>query len=61
MCFHLFVFVLGVEVPIDLSSPAAPKNTFDTTATLEDLGVSLTRGREGIREHVAALINMDPS
>ena len=53
--------VLGVEVPIDLSSPAAPKNTFDTTATLEDLGVSLTRGREGIREHVAALINMDPS
>jgi dTDP-glucose 4,6-dehydratase len=53
--------LLGVEVPIDLSSPAAPKNTFDTAATLEDLGVSLTRGRDGIRDHVASLINMGPS
>ena len=48
--------LLGVDAKIDLSSPAAPKNTFDTTDVEADLGVAMDRGLAGIREHLAALI-----
>ena len=48
--------LLGIESEIDLSSPPAPKNMFDSAAVREDLGVSLDRGFGGIRDHLEALI-----
>jgi nucleoside-diphosphate-sugar epimerase len=48
---------LGVDVPIDFSSPAQPKNTFTKNAALS-LGVQLDRGHEGIRTHLRELIEM---
>ena len=47
---------LGVELDIDDSSPSAPKNMFDTSATVEDLGVSLDRGFDGITRHIDEMI-----
>ena len=48
--------LLGVQAEIDLSSPPGPKNTFDSTAVRDDLGVRLDRGFDGIRAHLDALI-----
>ena len=48
---------LGVEVPIDSSSPSQPKNTFTKDAA-RTLGVSLDRGPEGIRRHLRELIGI---
>ena len=48
--------LLGIERDIDLSSPPEPKNMFETGAVREDLGVSLDRGFDGIREHLERLI-----
>jgi len=48
--------LLGVDARVDLSSPPAPKNTFSTVATREILGVALDRGHDGIRTHIAELI-----
>lgn len=46
--------VLGVEVEIDRSSPASPKNTF-TKDGAHDLGVEMSRGLDGIRAHLTDL------
>ena len=50
--------LLGAEVKIDDSSPPAPKNTFEKGAVQDDLGVQMDRGHQGIREHLAALIDL---
>ena len=55
---HVIAERLGVQLDIDDSSPPAPKNMFDTSATLNDLGVSLDRGFDGIRRHIDELIEM---
>ena len=46
---------LGVNVPIDFSSPANPVNTFTKDAA-RSLGVQLDRGQDGIRAHLRELI-----
>ena len=48
--------LLGVKVEIDDSSPAAPKNSFDTSDVEADLGVAMNRGHDGIRRHLSELI-----
>ncbi len=48
---------LGREVDVDLSSPTAPKNVFDTSETRDVLGVSVDRGHDGIREHVRTVLD----
>ena len=52
--------LLGLDVEIDASSPPAPKNSFDTTDVMNDLGVAMDRGHEGIRKHLAELIEASP-
>ena len=47
--------LLGVDVEIDMSSPAEPKNVF-TKDAVQSLGVGMDRGHEGIREHLRELI-----
>ena len=47
--------VLGVEAEIEISSPPAPKNSFDTSDVTADLGVAMDRGHEGIKAHLAEL------
>ena len=48
--------LLGCDVEVDLSSPEKPVNSFEKTDVLEDLGVSMDRGYEGIRAHLAEMI-----
>ncbi|MHC4217903.1 MAG: NAD-dependent epimerase/dehydratase family protein [Planctomycetota bacterium] len=48
--------LLGVEVEIDMSSPAEPKNVFAKDAA-QTLGVALDRGHDGIRGHLRQLID----
>ena len=50
--------LLGVEVDVDLTSPVASKNMFETSNVQGDLGVSLDRGFDGIRKHLAQMIAM---
>lgn len=47
---------LGIDVPIDFSSPARSKNEFTKDAAAS-LGVKLDRGHDGIRQHVRELIS----
>lgn len=47
--------ILGVEASIDMSSPAQPKNMF-TKDAVQELGVRMERGHEGIREYLRRLI-----
>ena len=48
--------MLGCDVQIDLSSPEEPVNSFEKDDVLEDLGVSMDRGYDGIRARLAELI-----
>lgn len=48
---------LGVQVAIDFSSPAQPRNMFTKDAA-KSLGVQLDRGHDGIRQHVRELIEI---
>ena len=50
--------LLGVEVDVDLTSPVASKNMFETSNVQSDLEVSLDRGFDGIRKHLAQMISM---
>jgi hypothetical protein len=50
--------LLGVDAEVDMSSPIASKNMFDTVNVEKDLGVSLDRGFEGIRKHLSTMISM---
>lgn len=47
--------VIGVEVEIDTSSPPKPQNEFSKEQARRILGVDLSRGHEGIREHLRDL------
>jgi nucleoside-diphosphate-sugar epimerase len=47
--------LLGNDMAIDMTSPAASKNTF-TKDVARSLGVTLDRGHGGIREHLRDLI-----
>lgn len=47
--------LMGVDVPVDTSSPAQPKNIFTKDAA-QSLGANLDRGHEGIRKHLEELI-----
>lgn len=47
---------IGSDIEIDMSSPPEPANTFDTSKVNKDLGVSLDRGFEGIREYIKDLV-----
>jgi nucleoside-diphosphate-sugar epimerase len=47
--------LLGIDAPIDFTSPPQPKNTFTKDAA-RSLGVPLDRGHEGIRQHLRDLI-----
>ena len=47
------------DARIDLTSPAQPKNTFDKT-NVQALGVSMSRGHDGIRDHLRNLISHLP-
>jgi len=47
--------LLGIQVKIDTSSPAEPRNRFTKDAA-RSLGVRLDRGHAGIRAHLAELI-----
>lgn len=49
--------LLGVEATVDQNSPTSSKNTFTKDALKGELGVSLDRGHEGIREHLATLMH----
>ena len=53
---HVIANRLGVELDIDDSSPSAPKNMFETSATVRDLGVFLDRGCDGITRHSDEMI-----
>ncbi len=46
--------LLDTTVPVDRSSPQQPSNNFDL-GELADAGVTLSRGMDGIREHLATL------
>ena len=48
--------LLDLEADVDLSSPPEPKNTFDKTAA-QSIGADLNRGHQGIRDHLATLID----
>jgi len=48
---------LECDVEIDLSSPSAPINSFDTTYVTEELGIQPHRGMEDIRKAVEELID----
>ena len=50
--------LLDLELDVDLSSPTASRNMFDTENVKRDLGVSLDRGFDGIRKHIASMIRM---
>ena len=50
---------LGVEMDVDLSSPAQPKNTFTKTQA-QRLGVSLDKGHAGIARYIDELIKVHP-
>ncbi|MDP6601258.1 MAG: NAD(P)-dependent oxidoreductase [Phycisphaerales bacterium] len=52
--------LLDIDADIDLSSPASPRNMFDTTNVTCDLGVPLDRGHAGIRDHLRMLIEAIP-
>ncbi len=47
--------LLGIQVKIDTSSPAEPRNRFTKDAACS-LGIRLDRGHAGIRAHLAELI-----
>jgi nucleoside-diphosphate-sugar epimerase len=47
--------MLGLDNPVDTSSPAKPENEFTRDAA-QSLGVDLNRGHEGIRKHLKQLI-----
>lgn len=47
--------LIGIQVKIDTSSPAEPRNRFTKDAA-RSLGVPLNRGHAGIRVHLAELI-----
>ena len=49
--------LLGVEAAVDLDSPTSSKNTFTKDALMDELGVSLDRGHEGIWMHLETLMN----
>ncbi len=49
--------LLGVDVDIDKSSPDRPVNEFSKEAA-RSLGVNLDRGHDGIRDHIASLIEL---
>ena len=49
--------VTETKIEIDMSSPSEPKNTFDKSSTLNDLGVDLGRGLDGIRAHIEELVS----
>jgi nucleoside-diphosphate-sugar epimerase len=49
--------LLGIEASIDLASPAQSKNMF-TKDAVQALGVSMDRGFDGIRAHLAHLIEL---
>ena len=48
--------LLNIDADIDMTSPASPRNMFDTTNVTRDLGVQLDRGHDGIRNHLNMLI-----
>lgn len=50
--------LLGSDAKIDLDSPDQPVNMFEKDDVREDLGVAMDRGFEGIREHLAQLIEL---
>lgn len=45
---------LGIDAEIDNSSPPAPKNVF-TKEAVQFLGVEMSRGHDGLREHIREL------
>ncbi len=49
--------LLGVDADIDMSSPPHATNQFSKAAA-RSIGVNLDRGHDGIRDHVAALIDL---
>ena len=49
--------LLGIDAEIDTSSPKAPKNTFSKTP-VQELGIAMDRGHDGIREHLAQLVGV---
>ena len=48
--------VTKTKIEIDTSGPSEPLNTFDKSNTLNDLGVDLGRGLDGIRAHIEELV-----
>ena len=48
---------LGSNIEIDMSSPDAPINTFDTSYVTDDLGVEVHRGMDDIRKAVKELVD----
>ncbi|MAB83722.1 MAG: hypothetical protein CMJ24_09865 [Phycisphaerae bacterium] len=48
--------LLDTRVEIDRSSPEHPKNQFELTQLEDRLGIRLDRGLDGIREHLAELL-----
>jgi nucleoside-diphosphate-sugar epimerase len=51
--------ILGLDNPVNTSSPAKPKNEFTNDAA-HSLGVSLNRSHDGIRNHLEELIALMP-
>ncbi|MCH2137437.1 MAG: NAD(P)-dependent oxidoreductase [Phycisphaerales bacterium] len=51
------VDVMDMEMTVEHVSPDAPKNQFVVDDLASDLGVSLDRGHDGIREHLANLVD----
>lgn len=47
--------IMGIKANIDMSSPPQPKNMF-TKDAVHSLGVTMTRGPEGVRTHLKNLI-----
>ena len=48
---------LGVDAEIDTSSPTQPANVF-TKDAVQELGVKLDRGHDGLRAHMAELVDL---
>lgn len=53
--------LLGCDVPIDMTSPEQSVNSFEKASVQEDLGIKMTRGFEGIREHLEHMIQLQAS
>ena len=50
--------LLGVEAKVDRESPTSSKNVFTKDSITRELGLTIDRGHDGIKQHLASLLEM---